>query len=70
MKNDGVYVASLEELRMQRQRNARETIALHHRVHARYDTLRAHFSLLGLVSGWLKEQMKGFSLWEFFKDKA
>ncbi|MBO7194990.1 MAG: hypothetical protein J6V27_03025 [Alistipes sp.] len=55
---------------MQRQRNARETIALHHRVHARYDTLRAHFSLLGLVSGWLKEQMKGFSLWEFFKDKA
>ena len=70
MKNDGVYVASLEELRMQRQRNARETIALHHRVHARYDTLRAHFSLLGLVSGWLKEQMKGFQVWEFFKDKG
>ena len=70
MKNDGVYVASLEELRMQRQRNARETIAQHHRVHTRYDTLRAHFSLLGLVSSWLKEQMKGFQVWEFFKDKV
>ena len=70
MKNDGVYVASLEELRMQRQMNARETVLLHHRVGERYATLKARFSLLGLVSGWLKEQMKGFSLWEFFKDKA
>ena len=70
MKSERVYVASLDELRMQRQRNARETVLLHHRVEERYDTLRAHFSLLGLVSGWLKEQMKGFSLWEFFKDKA
>ena len=70
MKNNGVYVASLEELRMQRQWNARETVLLHHRVGERYATLKARFSLLGLVSGWLKEQMKGFSLWEFFKDKA
>ena len=55
---------------MQRQMNARETIALHHRVHARYDTLRVHFSLLGLAGDWLKEQMKGFQVWEFFKDKV
>ena len=70
MKSEMVYVASLDELRMQRQRNARETVLLHHRVGERYATLKARFSLLGLVGDWLKEQMKGFSLWEFFKDKV
>ena len=70
MKSERVYVASLDELRMQRQRNARETVLLYHRVEERYATLKARFSLLGLVGDWLKEQMKGFSLWELFKDKV